>query len=52
MTDKTEDDTAAPEKGQQQYIFRPYIRLKDGQILYAAAYGKKAFRIPVDNAGV
>ncbi len=28
-------------------IYRPYIRLKDGRIIYAKTYGKKAFRIVV-----
>ena len=29
------------------YIYRTKIRLKDGTILYARDYGKKAFRIPI-----
>jgi hypothetical protein len=30
-----------------QYIFRPYITLKDGRVIWASQYGKKAFKIPV-----
>lgn len=29
------------------YIYRTKIRLKDGSILYARDYGKRAFRIPI-----
>lgn len=29
------------------YIFRPYITLKDGTVLWAKQFGKKAWRIPV-----
>ena len=30
-----------------QYIYRPWITIK-GVRIYAAAYGKKAFKIPVN----
>ncbi len=30
----------------QQYIYRPWITVK-GVRIYAAAYGKKVFKIPV-----
>ena len=30
-----------------QYIFRPYITLKNGHRIYAWQYGLKAFPIPV-----
>ena len=30
-----------------RWIFRPYIRLKDGRILWAWMYGHKAWRILV-----
>lgn len=30
-----------------QYIFRPYMTLKDGRVIWARQYGKKAFKIPV-----
>jgi len=30
-----------------EYIFRPYITLKNGRRLYAWQCGKKAFRFPV-----
>lgn len=30
-----------------EYIFTPFITLKDGRRLYARECGKKAFRIPV-----
>lgn len=33
------------------FIFRPWIRLKDGTIVYAKSYGKKAFKIPVGDKG-
>lgn len=29
------------------YIFRPYIRLKNGEVIFASQYGKKAFPIPI-----
>ncbi len=29
------------------YVFRPYITLKNGRKLYASAYGKRAWKIPV-----
>ncbi len=29
------------------YIYRTKITLKDGTVLYASQYGKRAFRIPV-----
>lgn len=38
--------THAPKKS-KRYIFRPWIRLKDGRILYAKDYGYKAWRIPI-----
>jgi hypothetical protein len=37
---------AKKEKEQGHYIFRKYIRNpKTGEIIYASAYGKKAFKI-------
>lgn len=41
MTDKTEPPPT------QSYIFRPWITKPDGTVIYAKAYGKKAFKIPV-----
>lgn len=35
-------------KKAQKYIFRPWITVK-GVKVYAKTYGKKAFRIPIDN---
>lgn len=29
------------------YIYRPYFKTKDGKIIFARNYGKKAFQIPV-----
>jgi len=29
------------------YIFRPWIRTRDGRVIYARNYGKRAFMIPV-----
>ncbi len=31
----------------KRYIFRTYIRTKDGRIIYASSYGKRAFKIEV-----
>lgn len=31
------------------FIYRPWIRLKDGTILYAKSYGKKVFKIPISD---
>lgn len=33
---------------EQQYIYRPWITIK-GVRIYASTYGKKAFKIPVNN---
>ncbi len=33
-----------------KFIFRPYITVK-GRRIYAKEYGKRAFKIPVDNTG-
>ena len=38
----------ANEKKTVQYIFRPFITLKNGHRIYARQYGLKAFRIPVN----
>jgi len=35
-------------KPEPKYIFRPWITLPDGRKLYARNYGKKAFKIPVN----
>lgn len=35
------------ERRVRYYIYRTKITLKDGTILYAKQYGKRAFRIPV-----
>lgn len=32
---------------QKRYIYRPYRRTKDGKIIYASAYGLKAFKFEV-----
>lgn len=37
----------ARRKSPVQYIFRPYITLKNGRRIYAWQYGLKAFPIPV-----
>lgn len=40
------DDMNKKGKEQGHYIFRKYIRNpKTGEIIYASAYGKKAFKI-------
>lgn len=33
----------------ERYIFRTWITLKNGEKIYAKDYGKKAFRIPVND---
>lgn len=33
----------------RRYIYRPWITLPDGTRIYAKNYGKRAFRIPVDD---
>lgn len=35
------------QKPGEQVIFRPFIKTRDGKILDARAYGKKAFRIVI-----
>lgn len=32
------------------YIFRASMKLKDGSVIYARDYGKKAFKIPIGNS--
>lgn len=32
-----------------EYIYRPFIKLKNGKIIYAKDYGLKAFKIPVSS---
>ena len=32
-------------KNKGYYIFRTYITTKDGRVIYASEYGKKAFKI-------
>lgn len=39
-------DTNKEPAKEQQYIYRPWITV-NGVRIYAAAYGKKAFKIPV-----
>lgn len=29
------------------YIYRPYITLQNGRVIWARHYGKRAFRIPI-----
>lgn len=31
----------------REYVFRRWIRLKNGRVIYASEYGLKAFKIPV-----
>jgi hypothetical protein len=33
----------------RRYIYRPWITLPDGSRIYAKNYGKRAFRIPVED---
>lgn len=35
-------------KHKTQYIFRASMKLKDGTVIYAKDYQKKAFKIPLD----
>ena len=35
-------------KADKRVIWRPWITTRDGRRIYARAYGKKAFRIEVD----
>jgi hypothetical protein len=35
--------------GDIMYIFRASMKLKDGTVIYARDYGKKAFKIWIDN---
>ncbi len=45
---KREGIMSAPSKKRPgNVIFRPYITLPDGRVIYAKDYGKKAFPIPV-----
>lgn len=36
------------ERRKEGWIFRPWIRLKSGRIIYAKDYGKRCFRIPIN----
>jgi hypothetical protein len=45
--------TAPKKKPDTGFIYRPYITLPNGKVIWASTYGKRAFRIPVgdnDNA--
>lgn len=35
-----------PDEG-TRYIYRPFITLPNGTVIWAKSYGKKAFRIPI-----
>ena len=35
-------------KADKRFIWRPWTTTRDGRRIYARAYGKKAFRIEVD----
>lgn len=39
--------TSAPADNPKGYIYRPYITLPNGTVIWAKTYGKRAFRIPV-----
>ena len=41
-----EEKTSVDEKEDCEYIYTPYIRKKDGTVIYARDYGKKVFKIP------
>lgn len=38
---------SAPEKDDEEVIFTPVIRLRNGKRIFASSYGLKAFRIVV-----
>lgn len=33
----------------KRYIYRASIKLKDGTVIYAKTYGKRALRIPIED---
>ena len=37
----------APADKPKGYIYRPYITLQNGVVIWAKHYGKRAFRIPI-----
>lgn len=39
-------DIITKKNKKNEYIYTPYITLKNGKRIYASQYGKKAFRIP------
>lgn len=41
-------DKQPPDSGDGEYIYTPYITLKNGKRIYAFQYGLKAFRIRVN----
>lgn len=43
----TRKRTSPPDPKARYYIFRPWRRTKDGQVLWAKDYGLKAWRIPI-----
>ncbi len=34
-----------------RYVYRAFITLKNGRRVYARQYGKRAFRIPINDEG-
>lgn len=38
-----------PVSEDKRYIYRASIKLKDGTVIYARTYGKRAFRIPIED---
>lgn len=39
-------------KAQPKFVFRPWITLANGTVIYAKHYGKRAFKIPVSDNGL
>lgn len=41
--------TKVPTFESKRYVYRASIKLKNGKVIFAKAYGKRAFRIPVED---
>lgn len=43
----SEKDVGDSDESDVEYIYRAYTHTRDGKLIFARQYGKKAFRIPV-----
>ena len=49
MTDRHTSPTQGEALAEERYIYRPWIRDRNGRKRWARDYGKKAWRIPISD---